>query len=241
MACARVVYKRGSVAVMERTPGSPVAVMCAAVLGIVSLQVLHLDQQLADWLYAWQGASWRWRHAPWLSHVMHTRGQQAAQLVYVCVLVVALVSWQTRWLADWRRRLTYAALAMTLCYAIVGGSKALLPVPCPWDLARYGGHLPDGSFLHWQAQATAVKGCFPSGHAAGGYVLFALYFAAAGFDDRMARAWLACALVVGITFGIAQQLRGAHFLSHDVATAAVCWSVCAMLKRLLPGGEQSCP
>jgi membrane-associated PAP2 superfamily phosphatase len=24
-------------------------------------------------------------------------------------------------------------------------------------------------------------------------------------------------------FGIGQQLRGAHFLSHDVATALICW------------------
>ena len=30
-------------------------------------------------------------------------------------------------------------------------------------------------------------------------------------------------LVDGTGFGVAQQLRGAHFLSHDLWTAAICW------------------
>ncbi len=31
-------------------------------------------------------------------------------------------------------------------------------------------------------------------------------------------------------FGFAQQMRGAHFLSHDVATLAVCWTVAVLLE-----------
>lgn len=33
-------------------------------------------------------------------------------------------------------------------------------------------------------------------------------------------------------FGFAQQMRGAHFLSHDVATLAVCWTVAVLLEVL---------
>ena len=38
------------------------------------------------------------------------------------------------------------------------------------------------------------------------------------------RRWGLClGLGMGLLFGISQQFRGAHFLSHDVWTAAICW------------------
>ncbi len=32
-------------------------------------------------------------------------------------------------------------------------------------------------------------------------------------------------LVAGLIFGISQQLRGAHFLSHDLWSLTICWLV----------------
>ena len=44
-------------------------------------------------------------------------------------------------------------------------------------------------------------------------------------------------LGTGLVFGVSQQLRGAHFLSHDVATALICWllslSLYLIVKRVL--------
>ena len=36
---------------------------------------------------------------------------------------------------------------------------------------------------------------------------------------------LAVGLLAGGVFGFSQQLRGAHFLSHDLWTLATCWAV----------------
>jgi membrane-associated PAP2 superfamily phosphatase len=33
-------------------------------------------------------------------------------------------------------------------------------------------------------------------------------------------------------FGISQQLRGAHFISHDLAAIAICWTCAVALHRL---------
>ena len=44
---------------------------------------------------------------------------------------------------------------------------------------------------------------------------------------------MASALVIGLVFGIAQQLRGAHFLSHDLWALMVCWLVALSLHRLM--------
>ena len=42
---------------------------------------------------------------------------------------------------------------------------------------------------------------------------------------QMATAWLWTALAVGIFLGLSQQLRGAHYLSHTLWSAWLCWTV----------------
>jgi membrane-associated PAP2 superfamily phosphatase len=37
--------------------------------------------------------------------------------------------------------------------------------------------------------------------------------------------WLIAAVVCGLVLGLAQQWRGAHYMSHTLWTAWVCWSV----------------
>ena len=48
----------------------------------------------------------------------------------------------------------------------------------------------------------------------------------------LATALSAVGLAAGAVFGLAQQLRGAHFLSHDIASLAVCWAVACCVDRL---------
>ena len=36
-------------------------------------------------------------------------------------------------------------------------------------------------------------------------------------------------LLLGLVFGIGQQLRGAHFVSHDVWTLGLCWFIATTL------------
>jgi membrane-associated PAP2 superfamily phosphatase len=42
---------------------------------------------------------------------------------------------------------------------------------------------------------------------------------------RLALWMLAAAIAVGITFSIGQEARGAHFLTHDLTSAAIVWFV----------------
>ena len=43
-------------------------------------------------------------------------------------------------------------------------------------------------------------------------------------EPGVARAWLAAVLVLGLALGIAQQMRGAHFMSHTLWTGWLCWA-----------------
>ncbi|MBJ7575165.1 hypothetical protein JHB91_08225 [Luteimonas sp. MC1828] len=48
------------------------------------------------------------------------------------------------------------------------------------------------------------------------------------------RTGLAIGVAIGLVFGIDQQLRGAHFLSHDLWSLALCWAVAVTVAALWP-------
>ncbi len=60
--------------------------------------------------------------------------------------------------------------------------------------------------------------CWPGGHAATGFALFAL-FALRDRKPRMARYAFLFAAGLGGIFSVSRMLQGAHFFSHNVWTA----------------------
>lgn len=68
---------------------------------------------------------------------------------------------------------------------------------------------------HWSAVADGGGGhCFPAGHASAGFAFIGGYFVIPERRPRTARIWLQDSLASGLLLGLAQQLRGAHFMSH---------------------------
>jgi membrane-associated PAP2 superfamily phosphatase len=71
------------------------------------------------------------------------------------------------------------------------------------------------------------------------------YFLLLGHRPQQARRALLAAILVGVVFSIGQQARGAHFLSHDLTSAAIAWFMLLALWRMLlaPAAErgQACP
>ena len=96
---------------------------------------------------------------------------------------------------------------------------------CPWDLHEFGGSLPYVS--HWNlAEVDGGAGrCFPSGHACAGFAFLGAYFALRRHRRGWATLCLLLAMAAGLVLGVSQQLRGAHFMSHTLWTAWVCWTV----------------
>lgn len=216
-----------------RPSALPRVFACAVGAIFVAVLATGVDHRFADWLFALQGGSWRLRRDPLFASLLHGQVQRLCLLWYGLVLVAALVCRALPGQAALARVLGYVALANTLCIVVVTLGKALLPIPCPWDLARYGGRLPAGGLLDWQSGAK-VKGCFPSGHAVGGYAQFAWYYAARAWRPRLAPWAFLAALAAGLGLGLVQQARGAHFASHDLACALLCWLLAwALARRLL--------
>lgn len=76
--------------------------------------------------------------------------------------------------------------------------------------------------------------CFPSGHAVAAFAFFGVYFFWRARRPALARLALAGVFALGIAFGWAQWVRGAHFVSHTLWSAWLCWVIGALAFRLQP-------
>lgn len=208
----------------------PLALLAAASAVLV---FGHGDLWLADLLYRAEGGQWGLRDAWLTSHLVHRGGKNLSTLAALLVMLALL---RACFHAPWkplRRPLLYLLLAVGLSTGVVALLKSMTQMDCPWDLQRYGGLRPFISL--WQSRPVMLghAACFPAGHASAGYAWVALYF----FALRLRPQWrwhaLGTALAAGLVFGISQQLRGAHFLSHDLGSLAVSWSVAVVLYLMM--------
>ncbi len=150
----------------------------------------------------------------------------ARRLGWLLVLLLALSVWWPRGVlrrVDPGERLQMAVSAL-LALAVVSVAKNLSATSCPWDLAQFGGVARHVS--HW-ALGSLDGGsgrCFPAGHASAGFAFLGGYFPLRRKAPAAARWWLAGALLAGFVLGGAQQVRGAHFMSHTLWTGWLCWT-----------------
>lgn len=120
-------------------------------------------------------------------------------------------------------------LALTTLAALMAVStiKLYSHTSCPWDLQAFGGMATHVSHWAWGIRDGGTGGCFPAGHASAGFAFVGGFFAFRHVLPDTARRWLAGATLVGLVFGLAQQVRGAHYMSHTLWTAWLCWAVAA--------------
>ena len=193
------------------------------------LLLLAWDASGADlWLERFYGGAQGFplRDHWFTARVLHDGGRLLAGAV---VAALVLNVW---W--PWTPRLPRAARVAWLAVTLVG--LAMIPLlkknsltSCPWDLAEFGGW---ATYVgHWQlGSGDGGPGrCFPSGHATAAFAFFSGWFALREYQPRAARRWLVGVLLLGVVYGVGQTLRGAHFPSHSLWTAWLCWACCAAL------------
>lgn len=194
------------------------------------------DQWLADRIYEWGGQSWRLRDGFLADRLIHVAGRNLSAAAWL----LALAAWvAARVRIDWRplrRPLACLLLSVLLSTLLVAWVKSWSNMDCPWDLARYGGSRPYVGLFDVRPIGLGRGACFPSGHASAGYAWLALYFFLAVVSPRWRWLGLATGIGLGLLYGVTQQLRGAHFLSHDVCTAGLCWATALVLYLLFRRG-----
>ena len=187
----------------------------------------------AGWLGA-GGGDW------WARDVIHQGGRWLPRCVAALAGLGWLASFRVPALAAWRRELSYVFCGMALVIGLVGLMKELTNVDCPWDLADFGGHNPYVPLFGDRPNGLKHAACFPAAHSSSGFALLAVYFALRDRLPRLARVAFFSAIGVGSLFAFGQEARGAHFLSHDVTSAAIAWLFLVWLysKMLAPRPSQ---
>ena len=180
-----------------------------------------LDLPMAHWFGGSQGFALQdnW----FMVNIAH---EGARKLAWAIVLGLSLMIW---WPVGLLRQLPYVrrvqlVVGALISLAVMAALKRLSATSCPWDLAEFGGIAHYVSHWSWGVTDGGGGHCFPAGHASAGFAFISGYFALRHDLPRAARRWLAVALVAGFALGLAQQMRGAHFMSHTLWTAWLCWT-----------------
>lgn len=124
---------------------------------------------------------------------------------------------------EFTKRLQFASTTL-LAVMTVSSLKLMSTTSCPYALSDFGGVAHYAShWAHLFQHDGGSGGCFPAGHASSGFAFLGGYFVFSGSDKIAAKKWLVGAITAGVVLGFAQQLRGAHFMSHTLWTAWICW------------------
>ena len=173
----------------------------------------------------------------WLETVLHDAARRVAILLY-------LAMWVTVWrpvsfLRQFQRieRLE-AALGVTVALLAVNAIKRYSQTSCPWELQAFGGAASYVSHWEWGLNDGGGGMCFPGGHASSALAFLALALpglvALPGSPAyRSAKRLMAVVLLTGAILGAAQTLRGAHYPSHTLWTAWVCWVGAGFVRVIL--------
>lgn len=160
----------------------------------------------------------------WLfEDLLHSGGQLLDKVFALICLLSFIVINLKKELIQYRKIFLYFLLASAAGPVLIGIIKDMTHIYSPWDLQLFNGVQPYIRLFDPVPADALVGNAFPAGHASGGYCFLSLYFVFLRFRSSYRIYGLIFSLGLGLLFGMAQQVRGAHFPSHDMATIFICW------------------
>lgn len=195
------------------------------VLIVVLARYTPLDHALSVLFYDPIARGFPLRDQPFWAVIMHT-GLKYLSLSIWFVLLLGWISLRRRpSRRPLRQAMGFTLIVMLLAALTVSFLRAISPHSCPWDLSLFGGTAEYFRFFDPVPPNSGPGRCAPSGHASAGFAWLTGYIALRGVDCRAARMALAFTLILGMLAGVTQIVRGAHFLSHVLLTAWICFAV----------------
>ena len=204
-----------------KVPPETTILIIFTVFALVIVEFFQLDFVIADWIYQ-PTSSWYYRDH-WITNLaVHRIGKYILILLYLTLLLKFLFRNKSND-NSWDRYGKIVLLSSVLLGTLtVSTLKHYLNADCPWDLLQYGGSKPFMPFFNYDTSSFLSSHCFPSGHASSAFTWISLYFYTSIYYPKVRLKILAALLIVGFGFGLSQQFRGAHFISHDLYSLLVC-------------------
>ena len=214
----------------------------AAVALLLILESTGIDSAVSNGFFDPVAGVFPLRYNSALEVFGHQWTKELVVIMACCVIAMFLLSFVLPQLGRQRRLLLFLSLALTLAPLAVVLLKAASVRHCPWSLLEYSGFAPHLSLFDAAPPGAVAGHCFPGGHASGGFCLFAFYFAGHALGNRrLALTGLWGGLTAGVAFGMVRVAQGAHFISHNLWSALVCWLVILALYIVIIGPPESVP
>ncbi len=189
----------------------------------VFLEYSGMDLWWVSKFYDYQHHLWLFKHYWLFDNVIHTGGQYLIKGITLLWFFLFASTFFVPRCKSFRKSLMFFFLSTAIGPILVSLGKSHTHIYTPWDLELFQGSLPYIRLLDHVPSQLPVGHAFPAGHASGGYAFVSLYFLMLHFRLPQRFYGLLFALCLGLVFGLGQQVRGAHFPSHDIFSLVICW------------------
>ena len=197
----------------------------SALILIMSLLIIYshqstLDSSIANYFYN-SIDQWKYRDQYFLEKILHKGG--VILTVVILVTLLSRIFYLYKFSKD-KKQLDYFSiifLTSDCSIIVIFLLKRWSTLPCPWNSVVFGGEVNPPSL--WRAFAVDLPAgkCFPAGHSSGGFCFVSMYFGYSVIYGKRNFKTLIPGISLGVIFGVTQQIRGAHFLSHDITTLLI--------------------
>lgn len=215
---------------------------CALIATILFFETTSADVVVQRWLFDAEIDSWIIdRDQPWLRFIFY----DGVKKLYFGIVIIFSVLIFSPSLARFglpvacaksfdQQTLKVILVSLILIPLFVNGLKAVTNVPCPKDLALFGGNYPHITLFRGYPPEFLQQGpirCYPAGHASGGFALMALSLL--GKTCRAQTTIASAACVLGWVVGLYKMGIGDHFLGHTAVTMLIAMIVILLVDRSL--------
>lgn len=196
--------------------------LLGAAFGVYA-QYSGLDLFLENLYFDPASGTWPFQKHFLTADLLHAGGRKFVLLLAVLNLLAIGASFFVELLKPYRTHLLFLMVAGLTGPAIVAGLKSITHIYSPWDLQIYGGTMPHVLLFDAIPAGAPVGHGFPGGHSSSGFAYLSLFFLLTTMRHKYRWYGLLFPLGLGMVFSATQEIRGAHFLSHDVFSFVICW------------------
>jgi len=196
-------------------------------LGVAAFAVFSeycgLDVAIERLFYDVGTQSWPLKSNVITSGILHTGGQDFVIGTMSAVFIVLALSFFSKRLRCCRKGAAYLLVGTLISPAIVAVIKSSTHIYMPSSLKIFGGDMPHIRLFDLAPLGLPVGHAFPGAHSSSGFAFLSLYFLLSFYRPKYRHYGLAFGLGLGTIFAVTQEMRGEHFLSHDLFSLVICW------------------